>query len=772
MGLRADQRRRRTYPPGKLLLLAGIVGLCLIALLTRAFVSVPWLGLEFEARAGGNGLMVAQVSAAGPAAGRVPAGAGVERLVFADGTAVILRPALVSPEGAYSLADKQDFRAFFRDEAALYQGLGAGAVTLELVDGSSVTLTPASRPLASIPAGYWVAMLCGLSALLVGVGVWTYRRESPACRHFALNGAGMFLAACAATPINHRELTLQPWLLESLTHINLAGVTLTCFALVALIWCYPVRLGRLPVARLLYGAGLVIATASVLELSPSPVLLFQLPVMISMLVLFPLFGFLQWRITLAAPADRAALLWLVTVVLVTMVIAVAANLLQVALAREVYLSTSGVYALVLGMYVALAFGVVRYRLFNLGQWWFEAMIWALGGVVVLVLDAFLLALNAGAGLSLGVSLLVAGWLYFPLRQYLWRQLNPAAGRALERYLPELIEVLLSARSAEDLGRRWQQLLERIFQPLAVRGLAQPCADAALDQEGLVLLSPTVDGKGCLELSHAAKGKRLFTSADLQLAEALLALTRQAAALRRAEDARVRETALREEEKASLLRDLHDGVGSLVTTMGLVADLTLQQSSEPAIRERLETLAGLSRETLAEVRAIMQAFDDELDWLTLAAQLRVLGRTLAEAGGLEFHMTVNLGAEAPPPDSLISLNLSRFYKESLTNALKHARASRIDVTFSLAAGGLVLVVSDDGVGLPTPNGGGVRADGSGRGSGNLVARARRLGGQLQVQSTAGAGTRIQLSLPLPASDAPAPAATPLPLIDDTGQGAAA
>ncbi|MDX1635218.1 MAG: ATP-binding protein [Marinobacter sp.] len=761
-----------------MLLLAGILGLCLIALLTQALVSVPWLGLTLASGNGGDAPMVAEVAPGSPADGKVAPGALVEQVRLANGETLVLTPELVAPEGAYALADAASFRTFFRAEALIHDTLVAGPVALKLTGDQWVTLEPANRPLASIAFGYWVGMLSGLAALLVGTGVWTYRRESPACRHFALNGVGMFLAAVAATPINHRELTLQPLLLEALTHINLLGVTLTCFALVALIWNYPVRLGRLPLPRLLYAAALVIATVSVLELSPAPVLLFQLPLMISMLVLFPLFGFLQWRRTLEAPADRAALLWLITVVLLTMITAVMANLLQVALAREVYLSTSGVYALVLVMYVALAFGVVRYRLFNLGQWWLEAMIWALSGIVVLVLDAFLLAVTASAGLSLGVALLVAGWLYFPLRQYLWRQLNPAAGQPLERHLPELIDTLLSARSAEDLERRWQGLLARVFQPLASQLLAQSCRPGGLDREGLVMHCPTVAGTGCLELSHAGKGKRLFSTADLRLAEAMLALTRQALALRRAEDARVREAALREEEKASLLRDLHDGVGSLVTTMGLVADLTLSQSTEPATRERLETLAGLSRETLVEVRAIMQAFDDELDWVTLAAQLRVLGRTLADAGGLTFDMGFELVPEAPEPDSVLSLNLSRFYKECLTNVLKHAGASGLEVTLTVGICELALVISDDGVGLPAVNNPSCRADGTGRGSANLAARAQRLGGRLQIQSAPGRGTCVRLTLPLAAIGtevAHLPAAAGAPQAGysgDDGQGAAA
>ncbi|SFR61869.1 Signal transduction histidine kinase [Marinobacter daqiaonensis] len=750
MGLRTFCWRRPSYAPGKLLLLVGILGICTIALLTQFLLSTPWLGLTFRGDLETGLVVVSEVAPSGPAAGQVEPGDRIQGIRFGNGTYLPLRSALVLPEGAYGLPDRDQFQSFFTDEAELYRGLTAGTVTLELLAGETVALKPSMRPVASVPLPYWIAMLCGLSALLVGVGVWAYRRQSEACRHFAINGAGMFVAACAATPINHRELTLRPQLLESLTHANLFGVTIACFAFVALIWSYPVQLGRAPVAKMLYLAAAMITAVSVLELSPSPLLLFQLPIVLSMLVLFPLFGALQWRRTSAEPADRSALLWLLMVVLITIGTAIVANLMQVALAREVYLSTSGVYALVFCMYVALAFGVVRYRLFNLGQWWFEAMIWALSGMTVLALDALLLTLNAGAGASLGASLLIAGWLYFPLRQYLWRKVNPAAGQAIERHLPELIQTLFSARSAEGLRVSWQRLLTRVFEPLSVRMLDEKCQRATLDREGLVLLSPTIDGRGCLELSHGHKGKRLFTSEDLRLAEALLALTQQAEALQRAEDGRTRELAAREEEKAGLLRDLHDGIGSLATTIAMVADMTLKKSGEPVVREHLESIANLARETLGEVRAIMQALDDDIDWVTLGAQFRVLGRSLAEAGGLDFEMTVALDEETPVPDSVILLNVSRVYKECLTNALKHARASRIRVSLHVAPPGLRLVVVDDGVGMPS-SAAAIRVDGTGRGSGNLATRARHLGARLEISSEAGKGTRVEFSLPLAGND---------------------
>jgi hypothetical protein len=86
----------------------------------------------------------------------------------------------------------------------------------------------------------------------------------------------------------------------------------------------------------------------------------------------------------------------------------------------------GEASLVLLIYLGLAWGC-RYRLFNLDRWWFEALIWGLGGALVLLFDIALLWLNASAGVALGTAVALAGWLYFPLRQWLWRRLSPAAG---------------------------------------------------------------------------------------------------------------------------------------------------------------------------------------------------------------------------------------------------------------------------------------------------------------------------------------------------------
>ena len=390
------------------------------------------------------------------------------------------------------------------------------------------------------------------------------------------------------------------------------------------------------------------------------------------------------------------------------------------------------------------------------------MVWGLGGALVVLFDTALLWLNASAGVALGTALAVAGWLYFPLRQWLWGCLSPTARLSVERHLPQLIDTLFRADSSTALQANWRRLLEQIYAPLSISTSATAVATVAVEGEGLLLRVPALGDAAALELHHAAKGRRLFTSADAALAGALLALTQQAAHARRAQDERAAEEQARLREKELLLQDLHDGLGGMATNIGLLATLAQKEKSFAAMQSRLATIAELADASLAEIRDFMYSLEDsDADWSAIAGDLRAYGRKLVEPHGLAFEMQTTVSEAAPPPDSLTRLDLGHIYKEALTNIVKHARARQVSVRLNVAAHELLLVVQDDGVWLaPRPVEGAAKS----RGLGNLHRRAERLGGRLDIgrpDSAAGAGTAVRLHLPLPtkcpaSGDAAAPA----------------
>src|SRR5690606_5976159 len=91
------------------------------------------------------------------------------------------------------------------------------------------------------------------------------------------------------------------------------------------------------------------------------------------------------------------------------------------------------------------------------------------------------------------------------------------------------------------------------------------------------------------------------------------------------------------------------------------------------------------------------------------------------------------ALSPEAESVLALGL----REAVTNILRHAHANRVDVELSADAGGVQLLISDDGRGGPIePN----------TGLAGMRERLVALGGGLQYDSAPGSGTRLVLSLP--------------------------
>ena len=161
--------------------------------------------------------------------------------------------------------------------------------------------------------------------------------------------------------------------------------------------------------------------------------------------------------------------------------------------------------------------------------------------------------------------------------------------------------------------------------------------------------------------------------------------------------RERLIAAREEERLRLRRDLHDGLGptlaALVFKVGLIRDSV---RVDPARSERL--LIELGRETkdaIADIRTLVYALrPPALDELGLVGAVREQAALLAETAGLDIVVESPELPELPPA---VEVAAYRIVIEALTNASRHANASRCDVDLRLADG-LELDISDDGIGL--------------------------------------------------------------------------
>jgi signal transduction histidine kinase len=245
--------------------------------------------------------------------------------------------------------------------------------------------------------------------------------------------------------------------------------------------------------------------------------------------------------------------------------------------------------------------------------------------------------------------------------------------------------------------------------------------------------------GNLYLSEKIDAPR-FTDEDEELVIGLAAVAGVAIDNARLHD-RVREVAIIE-DRERIARDLHDTVIQRLYATGLSLSATVRITTKPEVAERLHVAIADLDTTMRDIRSTIFALQNADRGLAgLRADILALAGQAANALGFVPRATFDGLVDSVVPDD-IAENLLAALREALTNAAKHARASRVDVDVAVADGAIALRVTDDGVGV-----GADRADGLGLG--NLAERAALLGGECTVTARPEGGTEVRWRVPLAA-----------------------
>lgn len=196
-------------------------------------------------------------------------------------------------------------------------------------------------------------------------------------------------------------------------------------------------------------------------------------------------------------------------------------------------------------------------------------------------------------------------------------------------------------------------------------------------------------------------------------------------------------ATREEERRRLSRDLHDGIGPLLSTVSLQLDAATRLLARDPDQAR--SLIGEARsevqEAVGEVRRLLDDLRpralEELGFEgAIAAAVRAAG-----AGGIETSFDMDPGVGLAPG---VELSLYRIISEALTNVTRHSGASSMVVQIGCEDDEVVARVSDDGRGL-------VAGTEPGLGLVSMKERAAELGGVVTLD-TDGEGTVVTIRLP--------------------------
>ncbi len=200
-----------------------------------------------------------------------------------------------------------------------------------------------------------------------------------------------------------------------------------------------------------------------------------------------------------------------------------------------------------------------------------------------------------------------------------------------------------------------------------------------------------------------------------------------------------------EERARLAGEMHDGLQPMLSGLAFfldAADTKLVGPLPEGARDALERSRTLLVQIREEFRQCIWCLY-ELGRQTgdLANELRRLARVQRQWSHAEVNTEIT-GEPFPLPPS-ISRGLLLACQEAVENATRHGKAEHIEIRCAFEAGGLEIVVRDDGRGFDVSSAG--EAPGSHFGLSGMRQRVERLGGTLAVTSAPGSGTVLTMSL---------------------------
>jgi two-component system sensor histidine kinase DesK len=258
---------------------------------------------------------------------------------------------------------------------------------------------------------------------------------------------------------------------------------------------------------------------------------------------------------------------------------------------------------------------------------------------------------------------------------------------------------------------------------------------------------TIVGVGTAITAYLVQGWRTILDPMLLISVALMTpiigfvnvhyteTRRRDAALRLAEDEIARMAALAERDR--IAADLHDLLGHTLSVIVLKAGLAAKLLARDAAQARVEIadVERISREALAEVRRAVYGFKTA----TLSDEL-VRARGVLAAAGIAVETKAALVPLRGPIPGLapeVERAAALILRESVTNVIRHARATACRVTVACEFGALCVEIHDNGVGAMASAGAGIHG---------MQARAQEIGGLLEHEGRDGTTVRLRVAWP--------------------------
>jgi signal transduction histidine kinase len=202
--------------------------------------------------------------------------------------------------------------------------------------------------------------------------------------------------------------------------------------------------------------------------------------------------------------------------------------------------------------------------------------------------------------------------------------------------------------------------------------------------------------------------------------------------------------VREEERTRMAREIHDELGQALTALKMdVSWLNRRHLGEDAaFKNKLASMEEVIDRTIETVQKLSgELRPGILDDLGLAAAIEWQAEEFQKRTAIDCQ--ISLGPEAMTPNREQATTMFRIFQETLTNVMRHARATKVEVRLKEQNGNIILEVTDDGRGITEAEIGDPRSFG-------LIGmreRVKFIHGEVAIAGSPGKGTTITVTVPL-------------------------
>jgi len=202
----------------------------------------------------------------------------------------------------------------------------------------------------------------------------------------------------------------------------------------------------------------------------------------------------------------------------------------------------------------------------------------------------------------------------------------------------------------------------------------------------------------------------------------------------------------EEERRRIGRDLHDGLGQMLTGIGLISQNLARKLKANGLpgAEEVEEIYEMIREADEEAKALARGLVNiELEADSFSEAVKHLCSRSKRLFKIECEMNLEMDEMIEIKNEMSKLHLYRIIQEAVNNAVRHGKATKVEVSIYRKEDYLRLIVTDNGVGFSESMN---REKAKGMGMKTMNYRAHMLGGNLNVRESEDGKTMIVCTIP--------------------------